>query len=55
MNAKYFETSALTRQGINEAFEELFKEVYERYKIKNIKPNYIILSKLLPLNKYSSY
>ena len=28
-NAKYFETSALARSGINEAFEEMFKDVYE--------------------------
>ena len=30
--AKYFETSALTRSGINEAFEEMFKDVYEMSK-----------------------
>jgi len=31
-NAKYFETSAKTRKGINEAFEDIFKDVYEMYK-----------------------
>jgi len=29
MNIKYFETSARTKKGIKEVFEEMFKEVYE--------------------------
>ena len=37
-NIKYFETSALLHKGINEAFEEMFKEIYEIYK-KNNKKN----------------
>ena len=31
-NAKYFETSALKNEGIKEAFEEIFKDIYEMYK-----------------------
>ncbi len=31
-NAKYYETSAYTREGINGAFEDMFKDVYEMYK-----------------------
>ena len=34
LNIKYFETSALTGQGINEAFEELAKQIF-----KNKNPN----------------
>jgi len=30
---KYIETSARTEEGINEAFDEMFKDVYEKYKI----------------------
>ena len=33
---KYFETSACTKKGINEVFEEVFKEVYEISKINEI-------------------
>jgi len=33
MNIKHFETSALTKKGINEVFEETFKDVYEKSKI----------------------
>ena len=36
-NFKYFETSELTKIGINEAFEEMFKDVYEMYKKINEK------------------
>jgi len=36
-NFKYFETSARTKIGINEAFEEMFKDVYEMYKKNNEK------------------
>ena len=36
-NIKYFETSALTKIGINGAFEEMFKDVYEMYKKINEK------------------
>ena len=31
-NFKYFETSALKNKGIDEAFEEIFKDIYEMYK-----------------------
>ena len=31
-NAKYLETSAFTRKGIDDAFENMFKDVYEMYK-----------------------
>ena len=41
INVKYFETSAYSRQGINVAFKEIFKEVYEKNKLdNNNKPNY---------------
>jgi len=36
-NFKYFETSARTQKGINEAFEEMFKDFYEKSKIINKK------------------
>ena len=39
-NAKYFETSALTRNGINDAFEEMFKDAYK--KRNNMNSNIII-------------
>ena len=42
MNAKYFETSARTKEGINEAFEEMFKDVLEQYKMNtNKETNYL--------------
>ena len=44
-NAKYYETSALTRNGINEAFEEMFKDVYEMSKKNNNWNSNIILDK----------
>ena len=34
-NAKYFETSALKNEGINEAFEEIFKDIYQMHKLIN--------------------
>ena len=34
-NAKYFETSALKNEGINEAFEEIFKDIYQMHKQSN--------------------
>ena len=34
-NAKYFETSALKNEGINEAFEEIFKDIYQIHKQSN--------------------
>ena len=36
-NVKYLETSALKNEGINEAFEKIFKDVYEIYKQGNNK------------------
>ena len=36
-NFKYFETSARSGKGINEAFEEMFKDVYEKYKMNKDK------------------
>ena len=36
-NVKYFETSARAKKGINEAFEEMFKDIYEKYKLDNEK------------------
>ena len=44
-NAKYFETSALTRKGINEAFEEMFKDVYEMSKQNKNRNSNIVLDK----------
>ena len=44
-NAKYFETSALTRKGINEAFEEMFKDVYEMCKQNKNRNSNIVLDK----------
>ena len=42
MNIKYFETSARTKEGINEAFEEMFKDVLEQYKMnRNKKTNHL--------------
>ena len=41
INIKYFETSAYSRQGINETFEEIFKEVYDKNILyNNNKPIY---------------
>ena len=34
---KYFETSARTQKGINEVFEEMFMDIYEKYKMDNEK------------------
>ena len=34
-NFKYFETSALTKEGVNEAFEEMFNDVYLKSKMNN--------------------
>ena len=50
-NIKYFETSALTGKGINEAFEEMFKEVYEIYKKNNKKNDNIYFEKNKTDNK----
>ena len=44
-NAKYFENSALNRNGINESFEEMFKDVYEMSKKNNNWNSNIILDK----------
>ena len=51
-NAKYFETSAYTLEGINDAFEDMFKDVYEMYKKnKNDNNNNNIRNSNIILNK----
>jgi len=50
-NAKYFETSALKNQGINEAFEEIFKEIYEKYKLSNNRNSNFNLDKKKIINE----
>ena len=62
-NAKYFETSARTKKGINEAFEEMFKDIYEKYKKNNNinnkkKANYLykmISKKEIKYSPFSNY
>ena len=54
--AKYFETSALTGEGIRESFNEMFQDIYKKYE-RIYKKKYIY--KPLPnhyiINKFLSY
>jgi len=34
-NAKYFETSALSKEGIKDTFEEIFKDIHKKYQLDN--------------------